>query len=174
MTVDLSQPIGSRMDALREYVRQLPRGCQVLETGTLRGCTPEHITGDGWSTAILAYEVAQLDGTLVTIDLRDRLEQLEEAIPHEYRKHVIHHVLDSATAIQTVISGDVHMALLDSHRDPAVMLAEFKALEPKLAPGALVCVDDAEVKGLTTVPLLEERGYERLRGENPQVWRKPA
>ena len=49
--IDLSNDIGSRMDALREYVRKLPEGARIVETGTMRGVTQGHITGDGWTSS---------------------------------------------------------------------------------------------------------------------------
>jgi len=170
---DLSKPIGSRMDALREYVRQLPEKCHVLETGTMRGTTPAHITGDGWSTAILAYEVHQKDGLLVTIDINNCTKHLDESIPEPYRNCVTHIVGDTKDQLPPIgISVAWDMVLLDSHRDPHVQQLEFTLIHGYMKPEAFLAIDDHKVKGELLVPILKQQGWKCLREKDPQVWQR--
>lgn len=173
--MNLSKSIGSRMDALREYVQQLPKGCHVLETGTMRGVSPAHITGDGWSTAILAYEVYRLRGTLVTVDIHDRSEILKAAIPEKYLKHVFPVVGNTRDILPTLGGPDDvpwDMVLFDSNRDPEVILHEFSMIDGNLSKNCFLAIDDSKVKGKLLVPHLEAQGWGCFRVEEPQVWKR--
>jgi predicted O-methyltransferase YrrM len=164
------------MDSLRPFIRECSDFCLVVETGTMRGADRAHLKGDGWSTAVLAYEVNKRQGVLVTVDLYDRGSVLEEAIPPAMRQSLVHLVGDSQEQLKQYCETQMDdremfdLALLDSHRDPKVMWGEYQVIEPYLKKGSFLAVDDHAVKGAILVPKLPALGWRPIRHDDPQVW----
>lgn len=112
-----------------------PDGLSV-ELGCIR---QEHeVPEDGYSTVHLARSAAErgrefrsFDNEQPTVDLANRVLQREGLDP-------LVECRDGATAVTEL--GPISFLYLDSHRDPEISLAQYRAAE--LAPGAIVAIDD--------------------------------
>jgi len=148
----------------------------IIETGTIRSADPIYADDDGWSTLCFASWIAEHGGFLDSIDLEtaeaakvlaDRKLDGAVMLIKGHSLDVLRRYLDEAKADPSDRGLDVHVAYLDSDNDPALILEEFKLVVPRMPAGAIVMVDDVDMrpdadakKGHLIVPWLEKEKWD--------------
>lgn len=140
----------------------------IIETGCIRGCA-----GDGQSTLILAMLALRLNGDFETFDISDVHIANAKKWIGPFSEYVDWNHGDSVEGLSRFI-GTVGLVYLDSYDYDAAnprpcqlhQLAEIGAIYGKLAPGAVIVMDDADQDGggkvALSVDFLKSRGWKEV------------
>lgn len=162
-----------REATLIEALDRLPgRRLTIVETGTLRNGDPRARLTDGWSTYVLAEQLAKRnieESTLYSIDIDPRnIDVSKSIVPGAWHPWVRWICGDSKSVLRSLDVETIDILYLDSSDDSRQIMAEFDAALPKLAEHSLVIVDDTgyaapdrpEGKGTVLIPTLRGRGWQ--------------
>lgn len=170
--------LGRRRQAFRTLIDELPIGCRIVETGTIRQIG--NWEGDGQSTIVWSVAASLLDGHVDTIDI-DEVGRAIVSVTSLPR--VTAHTGDSLTVLPT-LTGIADLLYLDSFdvdfSDPepaaAHHLAELHAAAHLLRPGSIVAVDDNHDdvgKGQHVATHLADMGATEIVSGYVRAWRLP-
>ena len=151
---------------LLELTEGLGAGAVVVEVGTMR--FGHEAPSDGASTLYLARRAKERGWKFVSID-NDEAAFLNAA--KVLRVHDLQAVadlrLDDGAIVLANLIGPIDFLYLDGAADPGEALAQFEAAEHRIAPWAVVAIDDIQEirpgeplgKGERLLPALEARGW---------------
>lgn len=159
------------------------RECKkVVETGCFR--LPNNWAGDGGSTWLFGAWCAHKGAHLWTVDIDPEAIERCQQVTAEWQEHITYTVNDSV-AFLNGFDQEIDLLYLDSWdfspRNPAPSqnhsLAEAQAAFPKLAPRALVSIDDCKMayggKGGLSVPWLTDHGFRVLHSSYQIILARP-
>lgn len=170
--------LGKRHDAFKALAAELPEGCVIVETGTVRQV--DNWEGDGQSTLVWNHLAADRNGSVITIDINPAGAQLVTDLELD---HVTALTGDSLTILPT-LTGPINLLYLDSfdinfeHPQPAAdhHLAELFAAQHLLQSGSIVAVDDNyddAGKGSEVASYFERHGVVEIITGYVRAWRIP-
>lgn len=125
----------------------------IVETGTIRNDAPEFEVGDGHSTLYIARWSSQSAHlhTFFSVDINLAAIETCTALLSRHgllsKVQLVHE--DSIRFLTHFPKPVVHFVYLDSVNDAVHIFGEFHAVYPKLAPDAVVAIDDSSLD-LTT------------------------
>lgn len=157
-------------------------GLHFVETGTTRGETQVSMEGDGWGTRWWGWLAQRHGCTLETIDIDAQAIEKARGITIDYASVITYTCADSVAAL-SARDAPIHLLYLDSldsgPGSPEHHLAEARAALPRLAPEAVVVLDDTSEtdesprrwagKGTLAVPFLIEQGFALVAAVNGGV-----
>lgn len=171
--------LSHRAEAFQIIGNALPRGCTIVETGTVREIG--NWTGDGQSTVVWNHYAAKLDGHVHTIDLDPVGAHIVKILELD---HVTAITGDSLQHLPLLPVQHIDLLYLDSFdvdwHDPtpaaAHHLRELHAAAPMLGPGSIVAVDDNRDgygKGSDVAAHFAAAGVPEIVSGYVRAWRLP-
>jgi hypothetical protein len=157
-------------------------GLHMVETGTTRGETLMSMEGDGWGTRWWGWLAKRHGCTLETIDIDPQAIEKARAVTKDYAGVITYTCGDSVAALRTT-DAPIHLLYLDSwDSGPGSaehQLSEARAALPRLAPDAVVVLDDTTAaddalghwvgKGALAIPFLMEQRFALVAALNGGV-----
>lgn len=147
----------------------------IVETGTTRGDLGGGIKGDGWATLAWGWYCGKYGGIAHTIDINPVAIENCKRITAPFSDRIVYHLGESCPEIRK-IAGHIDLLYLDSGDDPALTLLELDAAFDKLAPTAIVMIDDTRMggehargKGELACERLRAEGFRLVFGAEPSA-----
>lgn len=172
----MHKPPYGRMESMDIVLSRLKEKPYILEIGMTRA--KGNWGGDGYSTIIFGYMAAQLNGTLISIDIKSEALLVTSAILREYdipAKNILLVCADALEYFKRTEFKKVDLLYLDAwdykgdeqEREASAdcHLEALKAVERYLVKGSMVLIDDImnpitlEGKGKKVIPYMLDNGY---------------
>jgi len=132
-----------------------PGNVVIVETGTIRN---EESAEDGWSTLIFGWYCRKYGGKVYTIDFNPDHIEICKRVTVEY-SDLIEYIVGRGDDSLKTLDVSIDLLYLDSAHGLNAACEEFDIAKSKLAPNALVMVDDADHKGKKLIPKLKKEGW---------------
>ena len=146
---------------LLERLALVPDSKIVVEIGSIR--IPIDTASDGYSTIYLARAIEETEAVFFTVDINQSHLIMAAGILLDWDIGTVLVHGDGADFLRQ-FPLPIDFLHLDGS-EPETTFEQFKYAEPKLSPGAVVCIDDCHSygdwewgKGNKVIPYLQEKG----------------
>lgn len=144
-------------------LHDLDKECPIIfEIGAMRCKDEAHRLGDGWFGLAAAWYCEKYNGLLYVVERDWHSYKVSEEMLSEYEGWVTHILGDGAFILATYPLNPyiiIDVLYLDSSDNPRDTHAQYMAARNRLAPDAIIMIDDVKIKGKFAVPEIKRDGW---------------
>lgn len=148
----LSEILKAELKAFTE--RTGNKKLRILETGTIRGATPNYEENDGWSTVTFAEHVKANGGlfTSIDLDISTATTVLKSKKLYTHVQQIQGYSVDVLAGLATSMytdpnatEGSYDIAFLDSDNNGSLIFHEYMVVKHMMRSPGLIIVDDVNM-----------------------------